>query len=69
MRGPHLDPVEEDDVKIKMNRSCAGPAGTFQHGREYDVDKQLGNAWVESGVAEAIDEPGKKKPAKKKPAS
>jgi len=38
-------------MKIKMNKLAAGPEGAYEEGRIYDVDQQLGQAFVEAGGA------------------
>ena len=42
-------------MRVRMMATAAGPAGTFQFGQVYDLDGELGAAFVAAGAAERLD--------------
>lgn len=53
--------MEEHIVKVKMRRSVGTATGAYSKGDEVDLDDKLAKAWIDGGVADAVEEPKRKR--------
>lgn len=41
-------------IRVRMLKLAAGPLGSFEQGREYDLDDGLAGLFVQAGAAEVV---------------